>query len=76
MTAKETYDFGKVIVATIKNNPGSKVVTTRALRRMTRKMYEAEIITRAQRDWLNGQIIKEHGVCEANHYISDKRIYK
>lgn len=76
MTSKEAYEFGKVIIATIKHNPDSEVVTKSALRGMTRRMYEAEIIIRVQRDWLNGQILKVFGVCKSNHYILGKRVYK
>lgn len=76
MTAKETYDFGKVIVATIKNNPDSAVVTKSALRGMIRRMYKAEIVTRMQRDWLSGQVLKAFNVCEQNHYILGERVYK
>ncbi len=50
MTTKETYEFGKVIIATIRNNPDSAIVTKSALRGMTRRMYRAEIITRTQRE--------------------------
>lgn len=76
MTTKEAYDFGKVIIATIKNNPDSAVVTKSALRGTIRRMYEAEIITRAQRNWLVGQVLKAFNVCEQNHYISGQRAYK
>lgn len=76
MTAKETYDFGKVIVATIKNNSDSAVVTKSALRGMIRRMYKAEIITRMQRDWLSGQVLKAFNVCEQNNYILSERVYK
>lgn len=76
MTTKEAYEFGKVIIATIKNNPDSAVVTKSALRGMTRRMYKAGIITRMQRDWLNGQILKMFGVCKSNHYILSERVYK
>lgn len=75
MTNKEVYEFGKVIIAIIKNNQNSEVVTKSSLRNMTRKMCDSEIITRTQRDWLNGQILKMFGVCKSNHYILGKRLY-
>ena len=79
MTNKEVYEFGKVIIATIKNNQNSEVVTEssfRSLRSMTRKMFKSGIITKTQRDWINGQILKMFGMCESNHYILGKRVYK
>ncbi len=76
MTNKEVYEFGKVIVATIKNNSDSEVVTKSALRGMTRRMCEYEIVTKTQRDWLNGQILKTFDVCKSNHYILSERVYK
>lgn len=76
MTNKEVYEFGKVIIATIKNNQDSEVVTKTSLRSMTRKMCKSGIVTKSQRDWLNGQILKMFGVCESNHYIIGERVYK
>lgn len=76
MTNKEVYEFAKVIIATIKNNQNSEVVTKFSLRSMTRKMFKSGIITKTQRDWINGQILKMFCVCESNHYILGKRVYK
>ena len=75
MTNKEVYEFGKVIIATIKNNQNSEVVTKSSLRRKKKKMCQSEIITKTQRDWLNGQILKMFGVCKSNHYILSERVY-
>lgn len=76
MTNKEVYGFGKVIVGTIKNSKSNKITTNFRLRGMIRKMCDSGIITKTQRNWLSGQIIKAFETCESNHYILGKRVYK
>lgn len=77
MTNKEVYKFSKVLFKVNARDEKGNIIQSRTyLRKITREMCRNEIITKAQRDWLNGQILKMYDGCESNHYILGARVYK
>ena len=78
MTSKEVYKFSKVLEDVVNRRQDGKEDSElyRHLRTLTRKMCQKGIITHGQRDWLNGQILKETDRCNTGFYIPMLREFK
>lgn len=78
MTNNEVYEFSKVVRAVLNRKSDGKEYSKlcRQLREITSMLCQEEIITCGQRDWLNGQMLKETGRCYTGFYVPMLRKYK
>lgn len=78
MKNNEIYGFNKVVRAVFNRTSDGKedLKLCRQFREITSMLCQEEVITCGQRDWLNGQMLKETGRCYTGFYVPMLREYK
>lgn len=76
LTTEQVYELGKQLKIRLQNNKNNNKDVRREYRKFLRKMRGFELITRGQRDYLVGIILKQNSDCIEFFNVLGLRRYK
>ncbi len=76
LTTEQVYELGKQLKIRLQNNKNNNEDVRREYRKFLRKMRGFELITRGQRDYLVGIILKQNSDCIEFFNVLGLRRYK